>query len=89
MLLHLVFFSSFFFFPSHRYANIVRKIKELPGAPWGVILKDKCRECNACANWLAKHGAHHDDLTTFWEQAPLDLGLQLLSDASSVEVLRI
>ena len=75
--------------PYHKIASIVSKIKDLLGAPWEVILEHTYPESNACVDWLAKYGAYHDASSTLWEQAPPDPGLQLLADASGVEVLRL
>ena len=74
---------------SDKFANIVRKIKDLLGAPWKVILEHTYREDNACPDWLAKYGTHHGIPSTLWKQAPPDLGLQLLANALGVEVLRL
>ena len=70
--------------PSHKYSSIVRKIEDLLRAPWEVILEHTYREGNACADWLPKHDAKHDDPTTLWEQAPPNLNLQPLADALGV-----
>lgn len=73
---------------THVYASLVWDIKDLLGRDWRVELYHTLREGNACADFLAKFGAHQShDLVTI-DHPPLELSLLLVADAMGVASVR-
>lgn len=73
----------------HVYATIIRNVKDLLNLPWNVQLTHTLREANACADFLAKHGAIHDSSWCILENPIPGLEDLLLADASRVQFLRL
>jgi len=72
----------------HVYATIIRNINDLLNLPWNVHLTHTFREANACANFLANHGANHNSSWCSLETPLPSLEALLLADASRVQFLR-
>jgi ribonuclease HI len=68
----------------HHYAAIIRNIKEILNRNWHVVILHTYREGNACADFLAKHGARNNRGFTSIAIPPAGLNLCLLADASGV-----
>lgn len=68
----------------HLYVSLIWDIKDLLARDWLVDIHHILREGNACADFLAKHGAGQDQEFVSIDQPSPDLGLLLLADASGV-----
>jgi ribonuclease HI len=68
----------------HHYAAIIRNIKEILNRNWQVVILHTYREGNACADFLAKHGARNNRGFTSIAVPPAGLNLCLLADANGV-----
>ncbi|XP_057455887.1 uncharacterized protein LOC130747081 [Lotus japonicus] len=74
---------------THLYASLIWDIKDLLGRAWTVNLHHTLKEGNACADFLAKHGASQGDVLVVIEDLIPRLGLLLLADASGFSSLRM
>ncbi|XP_057418881.1 uncharacterized protein LOC130713097 [Lotus japonicus] len=72
----------------HLYASLIWDIKDLLSRTWMVKLHHTLREGNACADFLAKHGASQNEALVLVEQPVAALGLLLLADAAGVSFVR-
>jgi ribonuclease HI len=68
----------------HHYVAIIRNIKEILNRNRQVVILHTYREGNACADFLAKHGARNNRGFTSIAIPPSGLNLCLLADASGV-----
>ncbi|MCI96878.1 ribonuclease H protein, partial [Trifolium medium] len=61
----------------HHYAAILNNIKDIMMRDWQVTVSHTLREGNACADYLAKYGAHNDEAFTTIASPPAGLSLPL------------
>jgi ribonuclease HI len=66
----------------HHYTAIILNIKDVLARDWRVRISHTLREGNACADYLAKYGAHHNEAFTTIASPPAGINLLLLADAS-------
>jgi ribonuclease HI len=66
----------------HHYAAILHNIKDILARNWRVKIIHTLREGNACADFLAKFGAHNNEALSVMASPPAGLNLLLLADAS-------
>jgi hypothetical protein len=66
----------------HHYAAIILNIKDILARDWRVRISHTLREDNACANFLAKYGVHHNEAFTTIASPPARINLLLLADAN-------
>ncbi|GAU11445.1 hypothetical protein TSUD_344360 [Trifolium subterraneum] len=64
------------------YAAIITNIKDILNRDWRVTILHTFREGNACADYLAKHGANNNEVFSSIANPPPGLNLFLLADAS-------
>jgi ribonuclease HI len=72
----------------HQFANEIFSIRQLLHRDWEVAIKHTLREGNACADVLAKMGAHSDSLLVIISSPPVELAAPLLADAQGVVFIR-
>jgi ribonuclease HI len=66
----------------HHYAAILNNIQGILRREWQVTILHTLREGNACADFLAKHGAASNVVYSSIANPPAGLNLHLLADAS-------
>ncbi|KAG5088119.1 hypothetical protein JHK86_000731 [Glycine max] len=69
---------------SHPYNALISLIRNCINQPWNVTFMHTLREGNACADWLAKHGATHEDNLTIWHACSPQLDTLVLADRIGV-----
>jgi ribonuclease HI len=72
----------------HHYAAILNNIKDILNRDWHVSILHTLREGNACADYLAKHGANNNEVFSSIAIPPAGLNLFLLADACGTSFLR-
>ncbi|XP_057450644.1 uncharacterized protein LOC130742570 [Lotus japonicus] len=72
----------------HSYASLIWDIKDLLSRSWQVVVYHTLRKGNACADFLAKHGAEQDMPLVVIEQPLEGLRFLVLADALRVSSVR-
>ncbi|XP_057422473.1 uncharacterized protein LOC130716276 [Lotus japonicus] len=72
----------------HAFASLIWDIKDLLNRPWQVALYHTLREGNACADFLAKHGAEQDLPLVVIEHPLVGMNFLVLADALGVSSVR-